>query len=295
MSIAGSRPAIGNVKNSLLHREEFPKTGERKLISKLGICLTYLWRHGRIPSLAEPKLFTEFVQHRKLYDRNRMMPLMADKVLVKAFVANILGSEWLVPTLWSGTALPATPQWPAPFVVKSRHGCNHIAFVRHGDESWSKIRARARGWMKSTYGRWLGEWLYRHIEKGVLVEPFIGDGKTLPIDYKFYVFGGRVEYIQVHLNREHAHRWILFDRLWQRVSSPTPSPDPLEPISISAMMDAAEQLGQQFDFVRIDFYEVDGAPLFGEMTFYPGSGLDPFDPVSLDTEMGAFWRRAVSS
>lgn len=61
------------------------------------------------------------------------------------------------------------------------------------------------------------------------------------------------------------------------------------------MMDAAEHLGQLFSFVGIYFYEVDGAPLFGEMTFYPGSGLDPFNPVSLDTEMGAFWRRAVSS
>ncbi len=136
---------------------------------------------------------------------------------------------------------------------------------------------------------------YRHIEKGVLVEPFIGNGLTLPTDYKFYVFGGRVEYIQVHLNREHAHRWILFDRSWRRVSSPTTDPDPIAPITINAMTDAAEQLGQQFDFVRIDFYEVDGAPLFGEMTFYPGSGLDPFDPISLDTEMGALWRQALSS
>jgi hypothetical protein len=290
MITTGSVLSAGNLKHGTL-----TKTSKHNFLSKLGVCLTYFWRHGRIPNLAKPMLFTELVQHRKLYDRDRTMPLMADKVKAKDFVANILGPEWVVPTLWNGTVLPSAPQWPTPFVVKSRHGCNQVAFVRYGNESWLKIRTRARCWLESTYGRWLGEWLYRHIEKGVLVEPFIGDGYILPIDYKFYVFGGRVEYIQVHLNREHAHRWILFNRLWQRVSSQTSDPDPLAPISINAMMNAAERLGQQFDFVRIDFYEIDGAPLFGEMTFYPGSGLDPFDPVSLDTEMGAFWRHATIS
>jgi TupA-like ATPgrasp len=290
MSTTGSAFSAGE-----LTHETFQTTRKLHLLSKLGICLTYLWRHKRIPKLAAPTLFTEFVQNRKLYDRNRMMPVMADKVSVKDFVANMLGSEWVIPTYWNGSVLPANPQWPTPFVVKSRHGCNQIAFVRYGDENWSKIRARARGWMQSTYGSWLGEWLYRHIEKGMLVEPFIGDGDLLPIDYKFYVFGGRVEYIQVHLDREHTHRWILFDRLWQRVSSLTSDLDPIAPISLNAMIDAAEQLGQQFDFVRIDFYEVNSVPLFGEMTFYPGSGLDPFDPVALDKKMGALWRQARST
>jgi len=49
---------------------------------------------------------------------------------------------------------------------------------------------------------------------------------------------------------------------------------------------------QGFDFVRTDFYEDAGRPLFGEMTFYPGSGLDPFEPDDLDLELGALWRAA---
>jgi hypothetical protein len=48
-------------------------------------------------------------------------------------------------------------------------------------------------------------------------------------------------------------------------------------------------LGADFDFVRIDFYDVGGIPRFGEMTFYPGSGLDPFDPPELDHELGRYW------
>jgi len=41
--------------------------------------------------------------------------------------------------------------------------------------------------------------------------------------------------------------------------------------------------------VRVDFYEIDGHPRFGEMTFYPGSGLDPFDPPALDAMLGDRW------
>ena len=146
--------------------------------------------------------------------------------------------------------------------------------------------------MKREYGFWLDEWLYAHIPRGILVEPFIGHGRTLPIDYKFYVFGGRVEYVQVHLGRGGRHRWIVFDRSWRRISAATDDADPVPPQTLAAMTAAAEELGRGLDFVRVDLYEAGGKPLFGEMTFYPGSGLDRFAPVSLDAEMGEHWSNA---
>lgn len=256
------------------------------------IRLTYLWRHGKRPDLDSPRSFTEWVQWRKLYDRDVRMPHYADKLKAKEIVAARIGAHWVIPTYWHGTELPTQSEWPTPFVVKSRHGCNQYAFVFDHHSKWSAIRARSKGWMKRDYGFWLDEWLYRNIPHGIIVEPFIGDGRAVPIDYKCYVFAGRVEYVQVHLDRGGNHRWILFDRNWQRVSAPTADADPAPPKSLSSMIEAAEELGRGFDFVRVDLYEVGGKPLFGEMTFYPGSGLDPFAPVSLDAEIGAHWSRA---
>lgn len=146
--------------------------------------------------------------------------------------------------------------------------------------------------MKTRYGYWLDEWLYRDIPRGLLVEPFIGVAGSLPVDYKLYVFSGKVAYIQVHLEREHDHRWLLFTPKWRRRSAASRDTDPPRPASLDAMIAAAETLAQGVDFVRTDFYEVAGRPLFGEMTFYPGSGLDPFDPDDLDFELGALWRAA---
>jgi len=255
----------------------------------LRLHLTYLWRHRRPLSLADPTRFTELVQRRKLRDHDQRLPHLIDKVAVKRFVAETLGPEWVTPTLWSGDELPATPDWPCPFVVKSRHGCNQRRFVRDGSADWPGIRRAAAGWMAGSYGRWLDEWGYRGVPRGILVEPFIGDGTALPVDYKLYVFHGRVAVVQVHLDREHRHRWMLFDRDWERLSAITADADPVPPATLARMIAGAETLARGFDFVRVDFYDIGATPRFGEMTFYPGSGLDPFDPPALDEALGRLW------
>ena len=260
--------------------------------ARLRVGLCYLFRHQRLANLAEPSTFTELVQRRKLENHDQRMVMLADKLEAKSFVAETLGQEWVTPTYWHGTELPTAPAWPLPFVLKSRHGCNQNIFFRENTHDWSSARKIARRWLKRPYGELLDEWIYAHIPHGLLIEPFIGDAGKLPVDYKIYTFGGRATHIQVHLDRENRHRWILFDRDWQRVSAATADGDPERPVSLSRMLIAAEKLGRGFDFVRADFYEVDDQPLFGELTFYPGSGLDKFHPASLDEELGRYWLNA---
>lgn len=266
----------------------FPYAG----VTAARIQLTYWWRHGRLARLRSPTLFTEWVQHRKLHDRDERLPRLADKILAKEYAASRLGQEWTTPTLWRGTSLPAEPAWDFPYVVKSRHGCGHTAVVRNRADHARAVR-RSRRWMACRYGEWLDEWLYGQIEAGLLVEPFIGQGSSLPVDYKIFVFGGQASYVQVHLGRGSGrHRWIVFDRGWRRVSPVTADPDPPRPATLNAMLRAAERLSGGLCFVRADFYEVDGAPRFGELTFYPGSGLERVEPAGLDLAMGRLWAAA---
>ena len=261
------------------------------LLAQARVHLTYLACHRRIARLSAPTLFTEHVQHRKLHDRNAAFPRLADKLLAKTEVAAILGREWIIPTLWHGLELPVRPCWPLPFVLKSRHGCNHYAFVRSPEVDWDALRRRAHRWTRGRYGYWLDEWLYSKIEPGLLIEPFVGPGGVVPIDYKLFVFGGRVAFVQVHLEREAAHRWIVLDRDWRQLA---PGGDaPARPRSLPAMIEAAELLGRGFAFVRVDLYEIEGEPKFGEMTFYPGSGLLPLKPGHLDLTMGRLWGQAA--
>ena len=261
-------------------------------LKTLRVHLCYVWRHHRLLDLRSPRSFTERVQARKLFDRDPRLPRLTDKIAAKAFAADQLGDQWVVPTLWHGAVLPETPLWPTPFVVKARHGCNQSAFVRTGAEDWDAVRARADEWMRKRYGIWLDEWAYEGVPRGIVVEPFVGSGGALPVDYKIYVFGGRAAYVQVHLEREEAHRWLLFDRDLNPVSNDPKGDRPAFPPSIGAMIEAAEALAADFDFLRCDFYDTDQGPRFGEFAIYPGSGLDPFDPVELDREIGAKWGAA---
>lgn len=258
--------------------------------ARLRIGLTYLWRHRRLPNLAHPARFTELIQRRKLHDRDPRMPAMADKVAVKSIVADRLGREWIIPMLWSGTELAPTSQWERPVVVKSRHGCNHVAFVRNCPREWLAACSASSRWMRRDYGWWLDEWLYGEIPRGLLIEPMIGDGRQLPVDYKVFVFGGRATHVQVHLDRVANHHWVVHDRDWRPIADDAPAI--ARPTALSAMLSAAEELAHGFDFVRIDFYQPAEQPLFGEISFYPGSGLAPFDPPELDAAMGRLWLHA---
>jgi hypothetical protein len=262
----------------------------------LKLSLMHWWRNGHFPDLAEPTSFNELVQARKLNDRDPRLPQLADKIRVKDHVARLLGQEWVIPTLWHGTSLPDRPDWPLPFVLKSSHGCCQCAFIRDGEENWPAIRRRAQSWLKSRYGGILDEWLYSNIEPRLLVEPFVGRAGALPVDYKFFVFGGRAEFVQVDTDREHGHKRVIFDRRWRplpcALQFPIERRDIAPPASLPRMIEAAEALGRGFDFVRVDLYEVDGQPMFGELSFYPGSGLDRFRPARFDALFGEHWLRA---
>lgn len=262
-----------------------------QIIARSRIALAYAWRHRRLVRCDNPRRFTDWVQWRKLHDRDPRMPLLADKLAVKAHVARTLGPDWITPTLFEGPRLPKAPQWPAPFVVKARHGSNQNAFVRSGAEDWRAIRDNAKRWMRGPYGRPLDEWLYKHIPLGIMVEPFIGTDGEYPVDFKIYVFGGKAKCVKVDRNRERGHWRAIYDLDWSPVWAPEGWTHEPPPPSLGRMIDAAEALGRGFDFVRVDFYQVGGEPRFGEMTFYPGSGLSPL-PDSLDYWLGGHWSAA---
>jgi hypothetical protein len=294
----GCDPTPANGQSVNRERRRKAPDGIDPVVARLRINLLYLFRHGSLPNLLVPTYFTEMVQCRKLHGHRyptvaRNMAKFADKLIVKDFVAGRLSLAWIIPTLWHGNELPVKRLWSGAVVIKARHGCNQTIFLWPESQFSHRTRAEAHSWLTHSYGYWLDETVYAHIPRGLLVEPFVGSGQCPPIDYKFYVFAGRAEYIQVHLDRGGHHRWIIFDRDWRRVSTPSRDPDPVRPGSFDRMIEAAEELGCAFDFVRVDLYEVEGRPLFGEMSFYPGSGLDPFHPATLDQEMGKKWLRAV--
>ena len=52
------------------------------------------------------------------------------------------------------------------------------------------------------------------------------------------------------------------------------------------MLELSKKLSKNIPFVRVDWYEINGKLYFGELTFYPGSGLEEFKPFSWDKKLG---------
>lgn len=260
----------------------------------------YIDLFGRRPHLLLPRRQSERIVHRKLFWRDPRLPLLSDKIAVKEFVAGRVGSRFVVPTIWAGDGVPSRAEmrsWPRPFVLKASHGSRWTIFVpAEGPVRWRQIQQRAQRWLDSTYGAHAGEWLYSQIPHRLLVEPHLGDPSSRPDDYKLWVYQGRVHYVNWNAGRgTPAYGGRVMDRDWNEAfvnrSIPTAPGLPARPESLETMIWMAERLAQGFEFVRVDLYEVDGAPYFGELTFYPMSGNLPLEPEGMDLELGRLWRR----
>ena len=76
-------------------------------------------------------------------------------------------------------------------------------------------------------------------------------------------------------------RIMPFERSHPREFTPTK-----KPASYERMKVAAEKLSEDLPFARIDFYEINKQPYFGEITLYPGGGSESFQPEEWDYKFG---------
>lgn len=117
------------------------------------------------------------------------------------------------------------------------------------------------------------------------------DTKAL-VDYKFFCFDGVAESVMVCTERETGHpKFYFFDKQWNLKKyniRGKEAPDGFtlhKPDCIDEMFSIAEKLSKGIPYVRVDLYCIDGLVYFGEMTFFPDSGLD----ANLLKEADVYW------
>ena len=59
-----------------------------------------------------------------------------------------------------------------------------------------------------------------------------------------------------------------------------------KPQNFEKMKTISQKLAKDMPFVRIDFYEIEGRLYFGEITFFPASGLKKFKPEKWNNIFG---------
>lgn len=250
-------------------------------------------------NLKTPKTFSEKLQWLKLYYRKPEQTMMVDKYAVKNYVASIIGSQYVIPTLgvWN---TPEEIEWdklPNQFVLKTTHGGGSSGVVICRDKSSfnrkEAFQKLCRGMKHNIYNN-LREWPYKNVPHRVLAEKYIAPTNIkddIP-DYKFFCFDGKVNFYKIDFDRNIFHRANYYDcegNLLPFGESSYPR-DPKRkveiPQNISKMIFLAEKLSAGFPFVRIDLYNVNGCIYFGEITFYPAGGMGQLEPKEWDEYIG---------
>lgn len=63
-----------------------------------------------------------------------------------------------------------------------------------------------------------------------------------------------------------------------------------QPANLPEMLRLAEKLAQDFDYVRVDLYDLRGHIYFSELTLYTNSGDINYKPTQYDFDLGANWK-----
>jgi len=259
--------------------------------------LTFAHVHRARCNLEKPRSFSEKVNWRILYDRRPELEWTCDKLSMKEHVA-ALGVDVVVPeVLWYGKDVRelAETALDGRWILKPNHASGRLLVFGEGRVAdTTSLEAKMAGWLRDEQGRVLREWAYKKARRLLLVERLVKgmNPRTPPLDYKFFVFKGVVGLIQIDVGRFERHTRSLYTRDWKRRAwtlEHPPAGDIDRPPNLEAMIAAAEAIGWEYDFIRVDLYTDGEAVFFGEVTPYPGSGLERFCPADADHELGGLW------
>jgi TupA-like ATPgrasp len=160
----------------------------RRLLSPLSD-RTYLtlahWQYfKRWPNFNAPRTLQEHIQAYVLNCRNPMLRLVADKVAARAFIAERIGSEYLVPILGVWDRADAVPlqSLPLPCVLKPSHCSGMVHLLRHtSDIDLPPLRRKLERWLCTDYSKVNREWFYRGIPPRVIAEQMLRPPTTRPM------------------------------------------------------------------------------------------------------------------
>lgn len=264
------------------------------------LCIPYfVYLHRYWPAFKQPVTFSEKIFHRMLYNRNPVLTQISDKLAVREYVARKVGDGCLIPLLWQGGNPSDIPfdKLPEKFVIKGSHGCGYNIIVDDKTRiDREKIKSKLNRWLSQNFAQdtFLGlAWAYKNIKPTILVESFIDENGRVPLDYKFFCYGGRAEILLMtfdrfgNLEEKHFNRKFQPLDLWN--GAPQHEGKIERPLCYEEMLRLADSISSGFDFMRVDLYSVGGHVYFGELTCYPAGGLARFIPREYDFVFGEKW------
>lgn len=254
---------------------------------KYVISAGYKAAFGKDIDLDHPKLFYEKLNWLKLNYRNNLMPVLSDKYAMKDYLQKLGYTDLLIDTLgiWDNPEDIDLTTLPDKFVLKATHASGGAWFFIVKDKStitkskWRDMKAVMREWLRIKID-WLGgEWHYGEMKPRIICEKYMEDESGELRDYKIHCFNGKPKYVTLCVGRFRGKKgfytfdenWHLLPYTYDAVKSPDVSFK--RPEHLNEMFSLAEKFAKDFQYIRVDFYSINGKIYFGEFTFFDFSAF----------------------
>lgn len=241
-------------------------------------------KHWQKLNLDEPETIQDKINWMKLYDATPLKTMCADKIQVHKYCKDKLGKDICIPILKTYDTVDDIDwkQLPSRFVIKCNHGSGMNIIVK--DKKYFNERraiAKLKTWLETDFAFQNGyEMQYHDIVRKIFIEEYKEDtGQTTSLyDYKFWCFNGEPKFFTINDGNGHG-KWMKFYDMelnqlpYKRLDyAGEPVGEVRLPSDIKQMEEYARKLSEDFKFVRVDLYEINGKIFLGELTFTPGSG-----------------------
>ena len=243
-------------------------------------------------NLKHPTTLSDKLCYLELYTENPLKVKCSDKYEVRDYVAGKGLKDILIP-LCQGVCSDVNDiqfeRLPEQFVMKATHGSG-MNFICEDKSKVSKeeIYRLAQKWLNEDYPRACVEPHYKKIPHRVQFEEMLQAEGGIT-DYKFHCFHGVPDYILV-CTRTSGLKCYVYNLDWEFIDIVTGSERGTEriekPKKLDQMIEISKTLSSDFDFVRVDLYEVNEKVYFGELTYTPESGVIHGYVDSFDSEKG---------
>lgn len=255
-------------------------------------------------NLQNPKTFCEKITRKKIYDRNPLIALTADKLKVRDFVVNIVGKSFkkhLTEILFTieKYEYDFLPDIKYFYMLKPNNASGRLRLLSKKMKEGSKKRKiykKIESWFTKPYGKEKLEWAYQDIKPVIFGEILIYENKTLPTVFRFKTFHGKVEYISIYKYQKEFKKGFVVDSITTynrnfkmldvKWKDKLIGNNKLSPFT-EEMIESSEKICKgNFDYCRVDFMVNDSNYYLSELTHYPLSGAALIDPHEFDIEMG---------
>lgn len=247
--------------------------------------------------LENPTTFNEKLQWLKLYDRKPEYTVMVDKYKVRGYISEKIGEQYLIPLIgvWESPDEIDFDALPNQFAMKCNHnsGLGMCICTDKSKLDIHKVKNDLANGLKQDYYLTGREWPYKDVPRRIIAEQFLQSDAGGLTDYKIHCFNGVPRFVLVCRDRFSGTGLTedFYSPAWERMELRRPKiPNAAEPApkpeKLDEMLALAKKLSKDIPFLRVDFYVVEGKIYFSELTFFPASGFEGYDPPEWDKTFG---------